>query len=1115
MGNPIKFTELFDKAGIDAGIDALSKKIKQLEKTIKVLGEKAKPIVVTDPKASEQIRKISDEFKKQKTSIELTREAHNQLVKAKDRLKIANSDLGKETKSLQDSIQRQNRANVQANTLERERKGSMAALSVELAKNKQKYRELSAAQRVNVSIGGKLITTIRQQDANLKKLDASIGNNQRSVGNYGIALQGATRLLGALGLAGGITLVVRGLREMIGVFSGFEKQMAKVRAISGATDAEFKLLTDDAKRLGESTEKTASQVGELQLAYAKLGFTTPQIIAATEATLDLATATDEDLAQSALVAAKTIKGFNLNAEETVRVTDVMALSFSSSALTLNAFQDAMKTVAPVALAVNSTLESTTAVLSTLVDAGLDASTAGTSLRNIFIELETQGLSWDEAMEKVRNSTNKVKTATELFGKRASTAALIIANNSEKIETLTESYNNAAGSAKAMADIMRDTFIGDLDRSRSAVEGLVIQIGEKLTPFLRAATKGFTFFITNIKAFFKIIGIAGAGLAAYTLITKGATIAKRAYTIAVNIANIATKAFNTSVKANPLGLLIGLLAAAVAAFFAFRDSTDEATKSEENFGDELERGNKLLDERAKKLFDLENVFIKQGETLINLTNNLNNVIKITKEQIGFDKIRLEVLKDFIQQRKLSLKQQLLESKSELIKIGEEIQTLEGRRAATKQDVQQSKLSLKIFQDEIDANNKLLSFVNTRLKQLDKEDKEDVKRISRLKELQNQLKGQKLALEAITDETTEASEVAIIAGKADIKITQEKIDAILKVLSLKEEEKKKDKERFDTMKLEEAERVFQLELQEKLLLGEIERSEFVIESAKLRIDAIDFLMKKEIEGTEAFKKLEIEKLELIRDIEEEKKKIRKEELEEIKEFADVAIKGIIEGLNRRADAAIEAANTEIQATEKQISRQEALAAQGLENSLKFEQEQRAKALLAKIQAEKTKQTAEKISAFWNLVANSENVLEAIAKFGLGEAFARTIEALPGFEKGGETPDKPTLIIAGEKGREFIVKHEATEKYLPQLKAMNEGTYDNQLTNYIDNSRFIPQNIPTNDVQVQQLVIEMKAMRESFEKNMPKVESYFDASTKEIINIVKYQNKKKIIHYKVPTL
>ncbi|MCH7724591.1 MAG: phage tail tape measure protein, partial [Bacteroidetes bacterium] len=763
MANPIKFSELVDKGDVEAGFDNLIGLYRKLEKdakkSIKGIKEATKGIVPTSKGAAEAIRDQSQQFRTQKQVVDESGKAIKALTTAQQKLKTAQSNVGIETAKVRDAISRQNRLTKQEITLNRSKQGSMVAISAELTLNKQKYRELSEAQRANVNIGGRLLETVKRQDSEIKKLDSTIGNSQRNVGNYAAAIleaekklrgqetqlkqniralkiaefqtrknttqqkriqlelsntrkkygqivselkqynrgqerssrvtQNFVRILGALGLAGGITLVVRGFREMIGIFSGFEKQMAKVRAISGATDAEFKLLVNDAKRLGESTEKTAANVGELQLAFAKLGFTTPQIIAATEATLDLATATDEDLAQSALVAAKTIKGFNLSAEETARVTDVMALSFSSSALNLNAFQDAMKTVAPVALAVNSTLESTTAVLSTLVDAGLDASTAGTSLRNIFIELAKQGITWEDAMEQVRNSTNKLRTATDLFGKRASTAALIIADNSEKIDTLTESYNNAEGSAKAMADIMRDTLIGDLDRATSAIQGMVIQIGEKLNPILRTIIQGFTFFITNIQAFFKIIGIAGAGLLAYTLITRGATIAKRAYTIAVNIANIATKAFNTSVKANPLGLLVGLLAAAVAAFFAFRDSATEATESEEDFGNELERSNKLLDERTKKLFDLENLFIKQGENLINLTNNLDKIIQITKEQIGFDKIRLEVLKDFIEQRKLSLKQQLLESKGELIKIGDEIQTLQGKRAATEQDIQQSR------------------------------------------------------------------------------------------------------------------------------------------------------------------------------------------------------------------------------------------------------------------------------------------------------------------------------------------------------------------------------------------------------------------------------------------
>lgn len=1195
MGNPLKYSELADEANIEAGFDRLIKLYKNLSKeaikSIRSIAEITKKTVPTGKGAAEVINEQSKAFRGQKQVITESEKAIKTLTTAQQKLKTAQSNVGIETAKVRDSIQRQNRLTKQEITLNRSKQGSMVQLSTELGKNRQRYRELSAAQRGNVNIGGKLLTTIKQQDANIKKLDASIGNNQRSVGNYGIALQGATKLLGALGLAGGISLVIRGMREMIGIFSGFEKQMAKVKAISGATDEDFKLLVDDAKRLGESTEKTASQVSGLQLSYAKLGLTVPQIIAATEATLDLATATDEDLAQSALVAAKTVKGFGLSAEETTRVTDVMALSFSMSALNLTAFQDAMKTVAPVALAVNSSLEGTTAILSTLVDAGLDASSAGTSLRNIFIELETKGLSWEEAMDKVRNSTNKVKTATELFGKRASTAALIIANNSEKIDSLTISYENAAGSAKAMADIMRDTLIGDTDKATSAIQGMVIQIGEKLTPALRAIIQGFTFFITNIKAFFKIIGIAGVGLAAYTLITKGAAIAKRAYTIAVNIAKVATKAFNTSVKASPIGLLIGLLAAAAAAFFAFRDSTKEATKAQDEFtGKHKDFLEELAKEEAqlKTLFDavktakegteertfaINEINRLYGDYLPNLLTEKSTLEDITSAQETANKVLIQNIAIKAKQNEITaantelIKAQkraqdfIIESTEDsrlaiaafndiLKESNENIQEITGpggrkqlvitgeiaaslsnfaeRFGLTTQSVTKAIFDIinaqKIAAESIDETKAFYdSFIDTLglsekitikdTNATNENTKSKDENLTALKKLQKQLKEQKDALESIVDEYANVSEAAADTAKAEIRVTQDKIDAILKVLSLKEEERKIDEEKLDSIKLEEAEGVFQLELQKKLLTGEINKHQFVIESAKLRISAIDFIIEKEIEGTEAFIKLQVEKLELLKDIEDEKKKMREEELEHIKELGNVAIKGIIDGLNRRADAAIDAANKEIQATEKQISRQEALAAQGLENSLKFEQEQRAKALLAKLEAEKSKQTAEKISAFWNLVSNSDNVLEAIAKFGIGEAFARTIEALPGFEKGGETPGKPTLAVVGEKGVEYIMPAKQTKEYMPELKAMKEGTYDTQLTNYIDNSRFIPQNMPTNDMNVQLLVSEMQAMRQEFKNSMPKVETYFDATAKEIINVMKFQNRKKTIHYKVP--
>jgi TP901 family phage tail tape measure protein len=64
----------------------------------------------------------------------------------------------------------------------------------------------------------------------------------------------------------------------------------------------------------------------------------------------------------------------------------MTKSFSSSALNLEGFKQSMKTVAPIAASANVSLETTTALLGTLADAGLRGTRAATGLRNLMSQL---------------------------------------------------------------------------------------------------------------------------------------------------------------------------------------------------------------------------------------------------------------------------------------------------------------------------------------------------------------------------------------------------------------------------------------------------------------------------------------------------------------------------------------------------------------------------------------------------------------------------------------------------------------------------------------------------------------------------------------------------------
>lgn len=117
-------------------------------------------------------------------------------------------------------------------------------------------------------------------------------------------------------LSRNLTLPIIGLgASALKTFADFEQGMLKVKAISGATNSEFKALTDSAKELGSTTMFTASQVAELQLNLSKLGFDPQSILDSSQAILNLAQATDSDLAEAATVAASTMNAFGLEAKD--------------------------------------------------------------------------------------------------------------------------------------------------------------------------------------------------------------------------------------------------------------------------------------------------------------------------------------------------------------------------------------------------------------------------------------------------------------------------------------------------------------------------------------------------------------------------------------------------------------------------------------------------------------------------------------------------------------------------------------------------------------------------------------------------------------------------------
>lgn len=333
-----------------------------------------------------------------------------------------------------------------------------------------------------------LIVRLRAETAQLRKdltrAKAQMNSFNKNISRIGRSIQ-STMLMAFGGAA-----VLQGIRNAVGSLVDFEFAMDKVAAISGAVGDQLNQLKTNALELGRASKFTATEIATLQLELSKLGFEPDQIIASTDAIRKLATVADEELGESAKTLAGTLNSFNLKASESGKVANIMAESFSKSALTLEKFTVGTANSGAIANALGVTLEQNTARLGALVDANIDASKAGTDLRKIYIELNKAGLSYEDALSMVARSSDKVGTSTDLVGIRAAGALTILSRQKEKVDELTKSLSDENRELDGMVDIMESNLLTDWKKLTSAFDGFIQKAQEGL-PALRSVVQALT------------------------------------------------------------------------------------------------------------------------------------------------------------------------------------------------------------------------------------------------------------------------------------------------------------------------------------------------------------------------------------------------------------------------------------------------------------------------------------------------------------------------------------------------------------------------------------------------------------------------------------------------
>lgn len=219
-----------------------------------------------------------------------------------------------------------------------------------------------------------------------------VGEGIKDVGDK---IKGAGEKLAPLSAAAGA-----GLLASVKEAATFEQQMSKVQAISGSTDETMETLEATARSLAKSTKFSAKEVGEGFEYMAMAGWKDEQMLAGIAPVLNLAIAGDEELGTASDILTDALTAFGMGADETSRMANVLAAASSNANTNVSMLGESFKYVAPVAGAMNYTIEDTSLALGLMANSGIKSSQSGAALRNILQRMAKPTKEVDAAMTRL-------------------------------------------------------------------------------------------------------------------------------------------------------------------------------------------------------------------------------------------------------------------------------------------------------------------------------------------------------------------------------------------------------------------------------------------------------------------------------------------------------------------------------------------------------------------------------------------------------------------------------------------------------------------------------------------------------------------------------------------
>ena len=520
---------------------------------------------------------LSQKYKTLQTEIKATKEKLDTLKEAAKQADQALAD-GKMSKEQYDALQRE-----------------IAETEQSLKSLEQEYKNFGSVQAQQIAAAGE----------KMKEFGGKVESAGKTLTTH------VTLPLAAVGAAG------------VASFAEVDKTMQLTNKTMGNTEEQAQLLNKAMKDAAANSTFGMKDAATATLNFARAGLTAEEAAAALAPAMNLAAGEggNLDTVSGGLVA--TINGFHGSFDEAGHYADVFAAACNNSALDVDSLSHAMSVAAPIFSSAGYSVNDAALYMGIMANNGIDADKAANSLKTGLARLVSPAKEGAEMMDKlgisVTNSDGTMKSsvqiqkelhdafsklseseqiaaASAIFGKNQMAPWLALINTApEEVGELDAALSSCAGTTDEMAEAMMSGFGGSLEKLKSSIDVLVTSIGEALAPtiqkvatFIQGLVDKFNALTPAQQETIAKIGLVVAALGPLLIVVGKVissvgtimTFAPKIVSGVQSVIGIGSKLMGGLqslwgvIMANPIVLIVAAIAAAVAAFIYFWNTSEE-------------------------------------------------------------------------------------------------------------------------------------------------------------------------------------------------------------------------------------------------------------------------------------------------------------------------------------------------------------------------------------------------------------------------------------------------------------------------------------------------------------------------------------------------------------